>query len=66
MSKPDMVAMTLDSIEQLVQVYKDDNDAKEHTMYTLGYGDALDTVIRNIAIYRKIVTDKQQEAALSE
>jgi hypothetical protein len=66
MSNKNAIELTIDSIEQLVQVYKDENNDKEPTMYTLGYADALDTVLRNLAMYRKIVADKQAEAALSE
>lgn len=58
------INVTIDSIEQLVNVYKEDNSRNND--YGIGYDDAMKDVLRNLAIYRKIVQDKHEEAALSE
>jgi hypothetical protein len=55
---------TLDSIETLIKTYKQDNTRDDD--YGIGYNDAMDTVLRNIAMYRKIVADANAKAKLSE
>jgi len=55
---------TLDSIETLIKTYKAEN--KRDDDYGIGYNDAMDTVLRNIAMYRKIVADANAKAKLSE
>lgn len=55
---------TLESIERLVQTYKDENKSDDD--YGKGYDDAMDTVLRNIKMYRKIVADANDKAKLSE
>lgn len=61
----DQVATTtLDSIETLVQTYKDENNRDDD--YGIGYNDAMDTVLRNIKMYRKIIADANEKARLSE
>lgn len=61
----DQVATTtLNSIETLVKTYKETNLRTDD--YGIGYNDAMDTVIRNIKMYRKIVADANEKARLSE
>ena len=61
----DQVATTtLDSIETLVRTYQQEN--KRDDAYGIGYNDAMDTVLRNITMYRKIVADANEKATLSE
>jgi hypothetical protein len=61
----DQVATTtLDSIETLVKTYKEDN--KRDDDYGVGYDDAMDTILRNIKMYRKIVADANAKQSLSE
>lgn len=55
---------TLDSIETLIKTYKAEN--KREDAYGVGYDDAMDTVLRNIKMYRKIVSDANEKATLSE
>jgi hypothetical protein len=55
---------TLDSIETLIKTYKAEN--KREDDYGIGYDDAMDTVLRNIKMYRKIVSDANDKAKLSE
>ena len=55
---------TLDSIETLIETYKAEN--KREDDYGKGYDDAMDTVLRNITMYRKIVADANAKAKLSE
>ena len=55
---------TLDSIETLIETYKAEN--KREDDYGKGYHDAMDTVLRNITMYRKIVADANAKAKLSE
>ena len=55
---------TLESIERLVQTYKDENKSDDD--YGKGYDDSMDTVLRNIKMYRKIVADANDKAKLSE
>ena len=55
---------TLDSIETLIKTYKAENKSDDD--YGIGYNDAMDTVLRNITMYRKIVADANEKAKLSE
>jgi hypothetical protein len=55
---------TLNSIETLIKTYKTEN--KRDDDYGIGYDDAMDTVLRNITMYRKIVADANAKAKLSE
>jgi hypothetical protein len=55
---------TLDSIETLIKTYKSEN--KREDDYGIGYDHAMDTVLRNIKMYRKIVADANEKATLSE
>lgn len=55
---------TLDSIEKLIIMYKNEN--KREDDYGIGYDEAMDTVLRNIKMYRKIVADANDKAKLSE
>jgi hypothetical protein len=56
--------LTLDSIEKVVEAYKESNTKGGD--YSLGYDDALDQVLRSLAMYRKIVNVKHEELKLSD
>jgi hypothetical protein len=56
--------MTIDSIEQVVKAYKVASERTDD--YGVGYDDALDQVLRSLAMYRKIVNVKHEELKLSE
>ena len=60
----DTANITLDSIEKVIKVYKEDNTRDGD--YAIGYDDALDQVLRSLAMYRKIVNVKHEELKLSE
>jgi hypothetical protein len=60
----DTANITLDSIEKVIKVYKEDN--KRDGDYAIGYDDALDQVLRSLVMYRKIVNVKHEELKLSE
>jgi hypothetical protein len=56
--------LTLDSIEKVVKAYKVASERTDE--YGVGYDDALDQVLRSLAMYRKIVNVKHEELKLSE
>ena len=56
--------LTLDSIEKVVKAYKEASERTDD--YGVGYDDALDQVLRSLAMYRKIVNVKHEELKLSE
>ena len=56
--------LTLDSIEKVVKAYKVASERTDD--YGVGYDDALDQVLRSLAMYRKIVNVKHEELKLSE